>query len=355
MYTFALALALALTLFSPLTTSPSVSNTTLTFSLISLSFAITLSLIVTFRVTLVSYIQTYPVPKSRYIYICVCGVIQITNIQFLENNTLLLVAVSCLLGFLVTDFFKENNISEDSTTKHLKIPLGTVFSIVIPWAHNWQTEKMIRESLNKEGWGKILRVDIWPMVCEVEKHAYKKVIIHYETWNDQYLCCYNNPPCLRRVSIKEYLLNGWSKDSKYPEILYPYGHKGCWDIRALISLEQEYYDSGCHRFDESRAVKKIVSHITSLKKKWKKTLKSETKLFPNHNIEIVYLLYLEHIYYRKTERLSDNIDSIMHNEWLYYKMRCDIWQLNYDNQYCPDSPSLSSSPHYSHYDELDSE
>ena len=290
-----------------------------------------------------------------------CGVIQFTNIQFLDNNTLILVAVPWLLRFSATDFFKENNISEDSTTKHPKIPLGTVFSIVIPWAHNWQTETMIRESL--QGWGKILRVDILPMVCEPEKHAYKKVIIHYETWNDQYIWCYNNRTMSHKVYIKEYLLNGWSKDSKYPEILFPYGNKGCyesdpahcWDIRALISLEQEYCDTDCHQFDESRAVKKIVSHIKSLKKNWKKTLKSEKKLLPNHDIGFVYLLYLKHIFHRKNERISNKIDSIIHTEWFYYKMRGDIWQLNSHNQYCPDSPSLSASPHSAHYDEHDSE
>ena len=105
MHTFALALALALTLSIDSHTLSSPSSTTITIHLfLFMIFAIT---------HLVSQTQTYAQHKTKCIYMCVCGVIQIANIQFLENNTLLLVAVSRLLGFSVADFFKENNIYED--------------------------------------------------------------------------------------------------------------------------------------------------------------------------------------------------------------------------------------------------
>jgi len=271
-----------------------------------------------------------------------CGVIQFMNIQFLENNTMLMVAVSWLLRFSVTDFFKENNISEDSTTENHKIPLGTVFSIVIPWADDWQDKKMISESL--KGWGEILEINICKNISKCHKIAYKTVFIHFKTWNNKKVSdCTKEENQIQMLDIKEHLLS-CNKDGRTPEIHYPYGYTGWWNIKALISFKE--YSNG-KSIDEARQEAKICENMVCERERWEEKRISEKEYSMDDEINLttreLLVLYIKHIYDRENESMSDKLNSIMHAKWFFYKTRYDLRIDQFPQDYCPACPEAKYS------------
>lgn len=73
-----------------------------------------------------------------------------------------------------------------SATQQSPIPAGTVFSAVLPWVNPGHHEEFLRETLEKSGWGRILKVD-WSLRRNARGREFFVVYVHFGTFpNEQW-------------------------------------------------------------------------------------------------------------------------------------------------------------------------
>ena len=58
------------------------------------------------------------------------------------------------------------------------VPAGTVFSAVLPWVNPGHKEDFLRETLEKSGWGRILKVD-WSLRRNARGREFFVVYVHF--------------------------------------------------------------------------------------------------------------------------------------------------------------------------------
>ena len=64
------------------------------------------------------------------------------------------------------------------------VPAGTVFSAVLPWVNPGHRELFLRETLEKSGWGSILKVD-WSLRKNNTGREFFVVYVHFGTFPNQ--------------------------------------------------------------------------------------------------------------------------------------------------------------------------
>lgn len=64
------------------------------------------------------------------------------------------------------------------------VPAGTVFSAVLPWVNPGHRELFLRETLEKSGWGSILKVD-WSLRKNSTGREFFVVYVHFGTFPNQ--------------------------------------------------------------------------------------------------------------------------------------------------------------------------
>ena len=249
------------------------------------------------------------------------NIITIDDCKLLAVGFWLMVSVCWML---VINTFNEDYMHESfTTTKNNHTPEGSVFSIMIPWAYTWQDEKMIRDILDSQEWGIILKIVIKKQISQNIKLEYNKVFIHYKTWD--------TPSSYR---IKKHLME---ESNKQPELRFWYSHTSFWNIRAMNWKKKDYDELtdieniiNIEAMDEANgeaiANDQMDGIVMWINEDNPPKLSTDTDII-NEASKII----IKHIYFTKSDIKTNSLDRIKHVLWLLEKTEDEIGTLNFDN------------------------